>query len=90
LIYNSGPNFEHRTRHWVTPGSVSGVILWLAASSGFRIYLHFLNTYSATYGSLGALMILLIWLYVTGLAVLIGGEINAEIERAATAQFAQA
>jgi membrane protein len=89
LIYNFGPNFEHRRRHWITPGSVSGVILWLAASSAFRIYLHFLNTYRATYGSLGALMILLIWLYVTGLAVLIGGEINAEIERAAAAQFSQ-
>jgi membrane protein len=88
LIYNFGPNFAHRVRHWITPGSVFGAVLWFAASSGFRIYLHFLNTYSATYGSLGALMILLIWLYVTGLAVLIGGEINAEIERAATAQFA--
>jgi membrane protein len=50
---------------------------------GLRIYLHFFYTYSATYGSLGAVMILLVWLYVTGLAFLIGGEINAEIERAA-------
>ncbi len=60
-----------------------GAFLWLAASAGFRVYLHFFNTYTATYGSLGAVMILLVWLYVTGLAFLIGGEINAEIERAA-------
>jgi membrane protein len=89
LIYSFGPNFEHRVRHWVTPGSVFGVLIWFIASSGFRIYLHFFNTYSATYGSLGALMILVVWLYVSGLAVLIGGEINAEIERASTVRFAQ-
>ena len=47
-----------------------------------RVYLHFFNNYSATYGSLGAVMILMIWLYVSGLAYLIGGEINAVIERA--------
>jgi membrane protein len=59
-----------------------GAFLWLAASAGFRVYLHFFNTYTETYGSLGTLMILVVWLYVTGLAFLIGGEINAEIGRA--------
>ena len=58
-----------------------GALLWVGASLGFRVYLHFFNTYSSTYGSFGAVMILLIWLYVTALAFLIGGEINAEIER---------
>jgi len=52
------------------------------ASFGFRTYLHFFNNYSASYGSLGAVMILLMWLYVTGLACLIGAVINAVIERA--------
>jgi len=52
------------------------------ASFGFRMYLHFFDNYSVSYGSLGAVMILLVWLYVTGLACLIGAEINAEIERA--------
>jgi membrane protein len=82
ITYYFGPNLIERRWHWATPGSVFGVILWLAASTGFRVYLHFFNTYSASYGSLAAMMILLIWLYVTGLAFLIGGEINAEIERA--------
>ncbi len=84
LIYYFGPNLKNRRWHWVTLGSAFGVLLWLAASLGLRAYLHFFNTYSATYGSLGAVMILLVWLYVTGLAFLIGGEINAEIERAAS------
>jgi membrane protein len=83
LVYYCGPNLAQYRRRWITPGSLFGMLLWLASSAGLRIYLHFFNTYSATYGSLGAVMILLVWLYVTGLAFLIGGEINAEIERAA-------
>ncbi len=86
LVYYAGPNLARYRRHWVTPGSLFGMLLWLAASVGLRIYLHFFNTYSATYGSLGAVMILLVWLYVAGLAFLIGGEINAEIERAAAGE----
>jgi membrane protein len=83
LIYYCGPSLDKRQWHWITPGSIFGEFLWLAASAGFRVYLHFFNTYTATYGSLGAMMILLVWLYVTGLSFLIGGEINAQIERAA-------
>ena len=83
LIYYFGPSLEQRRWHWITPGSIFGGCLWLAASAGLRVYLHFFNTYTATYGSLAAMMILLVWLYVTGLAFLIGGEINAQIERRA-------
>ena len=82
LIYYTGPNLEQRRWHWVTPGSVVGAAAWLLASFGFRLYLHYFNNYSASYGSLGAVMILLAWLYVAGLAFLVGGEINAQIERA--------
>ena len=64
----------------VSPGAALGIILWLAASLGFRLDLHFFNSYSATYGSLGAVIILLLWLYITGLAILIGAELNAVIE----------
>jgi membrane protein len=82
IIYDCGPSLGRRHWYWVTPGSMFGAVLWVTASVGFRVYLHFFNTYTSTYGSFGAVMILLIWLYVTALAFLIGGEINAEIERA--------
>ena len=85
LIYYWGPDLKvRRPWQWFTPGSAIAGFIWLVASFGFRIYLHFVNNYSASYGSLGAVMILLVWLYVTGLACLIGAEINAEIERAGT------
>jgi membrane protein len=83
LIYYYGPDLDERHWRWITPGSAFGAFLWLLSSAGLRVYLHFLNTYSAFYGSLGAVMILLVWLYVAALAFLIGGEINAEIERSA-------
>ena len=68
---------------WITPGSLIGVLLWIVASIGFRVYLHFSNSFSKTYGSLGGVIILLYWLFITGFAILIGGEINSEIEHAA-------
>src|SRR5947209_10688272 len=68
---------------WITPGSLVGVLTWIGASLLFRVYLHFFNSYSKTYGSLGAVMVLLLWLYISGLAILLGGEINSEIEHAA-------
>jgi membrane protein len=79
-IYYFGPNLEERKWYWVTPGALAGVVLWLIASFGFRVYLHFFNSYSATYGSLGAVVILMLWLYNTGYAILIGGEVNWVIE----------
>jgi membrane protein len=86
LIYFFGPDLRERRWFWVTPGSAFGALVWLIASVGFRVYLHFFDSYSALYGSLGAAMILLAWLYVTGLAFLIGAEINAEIERVAATE----
>jgi membrane protein len=83
LVYYFGPNVHQQHWYWITPGSLTGVLLWLGCSIGFRLYLHFFNTYSKTYGSLGAVIILLLWFYVMGLAFLTGGEVNAEIEHAA-------
>lgn len=83
IIYYWGPDLEEQHWYWITPGALTGVLLWVAASFGFRLYLHFFNSYSKTYGSLGAAMILLMWLYMTGFSFLIGGEINAQIEHAA-------
>jgi membrane protein len=83
LIYYYSPDLKEQHWYWITPGALIGVLLWVAASFGFRLYLHFFNSYSKTYGSLGAAMILLMWLYITGFSFLIGGEINAQIEHAA-------
>jgi len=80
VIYNFAPNVRRHQRRLVTPGAFVGVALWLLVSFTFRIYLHYFNSYSVTYGSLGALIILMLWFYFTGVAILIGGEINCEAE----------
>jgi membrane protein len=80
IIYYFAPDLEERRWYWITPGAVGGVVLWLLASLGFRVYLHFFNNYSATYGSLGAAVILMLWLYITGFAILFGGQVNWVIE----------
>ena len=85
-IYYFAPNVEHPAWHWVTPGSVVGVTLWLAASFALRVYLKYFNSYSKTYGALTAVIIVLLWFYLTGLAVLMGGVINSVIEHAASRQ----
>ena len=86
LIYYFAPDFREQAWQWLTPGAAVGVALWLLVSIAFRVYLHFFDSYSATYGSLGAVIILMLWLYFTGAAVLIGGEVNSEIENAAAKQ----
>ena len=83
LVYYFAPDVEEQHWYWITPGSVFGLAIWAAASTALRLYLHFFNSYSKTYGSLGAVIILMLWFYVTGLAILIGGQINATIEHAA-------
>ena len=84
LIYYWAPDLKTRRWHWLTPGSAAGILGWLLASIGLRIYLHFFNTYSITYGSLGAVIILLTWFYITGLMLLVGAEIDSELEAAAS------
>jgi len=81
LIYYVAPDTHGRWR-LLTPGSVVGVLAWVAASLLLRAYIYFFHSYSKTYGSLGAVMVLLLWLYLTGLAIIMGGKINAEIESA--------
>ena len=84
--YYFAPNLKGPKWNWITPGSAVGLVLWLVASFGFKIYLSFFNSYSKTYGSVGAVIILLLWLYITGFAILVGGEVNSAIGRAADAQ----
>jgi membrane protein len=81
-IYNFAPNLGRGAhRSWGTPGAVIGVGLWLAVSFGFRFYLGEVRGYSATYGSLGAVIVLLLWFYLTALAIVVGGAVNSVISR---------
>jgi membrane protein len=82
LVYYFAPAAKQHWR-WVTPGSAVALVLWLAMSLGLRLYVTRFSDYSATYGSIGGVILLMLWLYLTGLALLIGAEINAEIEHAA-------
>jgi membrane protein len=83
LIYYYAPDLRHQKWYWITPGSMSGVALWLLVSFCFRLYLRYFDRYSMTYGSLGAVIILMLWFYLTGAAILVGGKVNAVIEHAA-------
>ena len=83
VIYYWAPDCKERCWHWLTPGGAVGIAGWLLASFGMRVYLHFFNTYTVTYGSLGAVIILLTWFYITGLMLLLGAEINSQTEAAA-------
>jgi membrane protein len=74
------PVSEHRFWRWLTPGTTVGVLGWLLASLGFRIYVHYLNNYAVTYGSLGAVIILLMWFHITGLMLLLGAEIDTVLD----------
>ena len=84
IVYYYAPDLKTKCWHWLTPGAAIGIFGWLAASVGLRVYLHFFPSYSATYGSLGAVIILLTWFYITGLVLLAGAEINSEIQAAVT------
>jgi membrane protein len=83
VTYYWAPDFTVRRWHWLTPGGSVGLLGWLLASLGLRAYIHYFKSFSPTYGSLGAVMILLMWFYMTGLMLLLGAEINSEIDAAA-------
>jgi len=81
ILYWAAPNVRHPRFRWLTPGSVLGVIIWLAASAGFALYVANFSSYNQTYGALGSVIVFLIWLWISNLAVLVGAEFNAELER---------
>ena len=82
LVYFLAPAAKQQWR-WVTPGSAVALVLWLAMSYGLRLYVTRFANYNATYGSIGGVILLMLWLYLTGLVLLLGAEINSEIEHAA-------
>jgi membrane protein len=80
ITYRWGPAGNERRWRWISPGAIVGIVGWLAVSMGFRIYLHFYDPYASTYGSFGAVIVLLTWFYVSGFMLLLGAEINSTIE----------
>jgi len=82
LVYYFAPAAKQHWR-WVTPGSAVALVLWLAMSFGLRVYVQRFTNYTATYGSIGGVILLMLWLYLTGVVLLVGAEINSEIEHAA-------
>jgi membrane protein len=81
LVYYFAPDAE-QDWVWITPGSVVATLLWVVASFAFRFYVTNFASYNETYGAIGGVMVLLLWFYVSGIALLIGAELNAEIEHA--------
>jgi membrane protein len=79
LVYYLAPDAEQEWV-WVTPGAVLATALWFIASLGFRLYVVSFADYQASYGALGGVVVLMLWMYLTGLAIVIGAEMNAEIE----------
>ena len=76
-----GPNVDHPRWRFITPGSVFAVVVWLVASGLFAVYTSMFDSYNKTWGSLAAVIVMLTWLWVTGIALLLGAEINSEAER---------
>ncbi len=81
LVYYLAPAVD-RVWSWVTPGSAFAVVSWLLMSLGLRFYVGYFNYYNATYGSIGGLILLMLWLYWSGVALLVGAEIDSAIEQA--------
>lgn len=83
FVYYFAPNKDQRRWQWVTPGSFAGAVMWLVLSALFTLYVTFAGSYSKTYGSIAAGVILLLWLNYTAWALLFGAELNAELDRQA-------
>ncbi|MGE0126763.1 MAG: YihY/virulence factor BrkB family protein [Blastocatellales bacterium] len=85
MVYYFAPNIKRgkngKQWEWFTPGAIFAVALWLLISFGFRFYVSRFGNFNATYGALGGVMVLMLWLYLTGVAILVGGEINSVVKK---------
>jgi membrane protein len=81
VLYWSSPNAKPAGFRWVSPGSVLAVVVWIIASAAFAFYVANFGSYNETYGTLGGVVVFLVWLWITNVAVLLGAELNAETER---------
>ena len=81
LLYAVAPNVKQPKFRWITPGGVLAVIVWIIASGLFALYVSFSGSYNKTYGALATVIVFLVWLWITNIAILLGAEVNAEIQR---------
>ncbi len=81
ILYYATPNVRQPGFRWVTPGGLLAVLLWILASAAFALYVANFSSYNETYGTLGGVIAFLVWLWITNIVVLLGAELNAEIER---------
>jgi membrane protein len=81
-IYYFAPDVEQKWK-WITPGSIFAILAWIGVSLGFSVYVSQFGSYNKIYGSIGTFIVLMTWMYLMGFVILVGGEINAEIEHAA-------
>ena len=81
VLYWAAPNVKQPGFRWLTPGGVLAVVLWIVASAAFAFYVANFGSYNKTYGTLGGVIVFLVWLWISNIAVLLGAELNAELER---------
>jgi membrane protein len=81
LLYYAAPNVRQPGFRWITPGGVLAVVLWMIASAAFAFYVANFGSYNKTYGTLAAVVIFFVWLWISNLALLLGAEFNAELAR---------
>ncbi|MER7277761.1 YihY/virulence factor BrkB family protein [Dactylosporangium sp. NPDC000244] len=81
ILYWASPNARHHGFRWITPGGALAVFIWLVASGGFAIYVSNFGSYNKTYGTLGGIIAFLVWLWISNIAILLGAEFDAELER---------
>jgi membrane protein len=81
ILYWAAPNVKHPGFRWLSPGGVFAVVLWLVASGLFALYVANFSSYNKTYGALASVIVFLVWLWVSNVAILLGAELNAELER---------
>ena len=82
VLYRFGPSLRDHEWRWSTPGALCALVLWIGTTLASRAYFEHVNNYARSYGQLNGVVMLLLWLYVSNGAILIGGEMNSEIEKA--------
>ena len=89
ILYYAAPNVKQPGIQWITPGGVLAILIWVIASGAFAVYVSHFGSYNKTYGSLASVIVFLLWMWLTNVAILLGAEFNAELQRARAVQAGQ-